>query len=160
MVDLIVVTNGHLQSGQDQGTTTAGALVEVAYPFTPPARDDVIKARILAVLATDQPYPYGWGPARWTWNALRRRIGGRVRSGHFRRLVDDLMREGQVLEVYEAARGWGWRQHRHLLIRVDRIDGVQWGRMVRVRGRQDVVRRLASRTATLVQVGNDLDGDE
>ena len=124
--------------GRTDGVPTPTPAVRVlTAPCAPVPRDEALKARLLAALARDQGWPR-WGPARWSYGNLRRELGGRVVSAHFRRLVDGLIAEGLVVEIREPARNGGWRQHRHVVVRVHQGRESRWGVLVGVRGRGDV----------------------
>ncbi len=71
-------------------------------------------------------------------------IGGRVRTVQFRRLVDDLIVEGQVAEVWAALVDPGPRQHRHLLGWTEPFDRIASHRLVEVHGQEDVLERLGT----------------
>ncbi len=77
---------------------------------------------------------------RWHWGELRQAIGGRVTSEDFRRSVDELLADGLIVEVYEAT--GDWRDHRHLLALPERWAEYQWGDLVEVRVREDILGRL------------------
>ena len=110
-----------------------------------PSRDEATKARILFHLGERPRGACSFLHAdRWSWGALRRVIGGRVRSAEFRRLVDELIAEGKVVEVREArVDGWRWR-HQHVLVLAERFDRVAWHRLVEVVGREDALARLGT----------------
>ena len=65
-----------------------------------------------------------------------------MRAAHLRRLVDELIAEGRVVEVWEAKPdGWGWRRQ-HVLVLAERFDAVAWHRLVEVIGRADVLKSV------------------
>ncbi len=68
-------------------------------------------------------------------------VGGSVTTASFREVVDDLLRAGEVVEVREVA--GGRLEPRHLLVLTSRWDDYAWGDLLDVRGRDDVVARLA-----------------
>ncbi len=125
--------------------TPSPAVVRVVTPLpAEPSRDEVLKERMLYHLA-DTPRLgrcYFLSADRWSWAALRQIIGGRVRAAHFRRLVDELIAEGKVVEVWEAkVDGWSWR-HQHVLVLAERFHTIAWYRLVEVVGREDVLAQL------------------
>ena len=130
-----------------QGTGTsppAPAVLRVVAPLPDdPSRDGATKARILFHLGEPPRGASSFLSAdRWSWGALRWVIGGRGRSAEFRRLVDELIAEGKVVEVREArVDGWRWR-HQHVLVLAERFDRVAWHRLVEVVGREDVLMGL------------------
>ena len=128
--------------GRDEVVLRSGATVRVVEtPYAPPPRDEILKERLLAALGRDQRWP-DWGPARWSYANLRRELGGRIVSTHFRRLIDELIAEGLVVEVREPAKNRGFREHRHVVVRVDRWYEARWGLLVEVTARQDVLAAL------------------
>jgi hypothetical protein len=114
-------------------------LIETGY--SPPPRDEVLKNRLVSALRRDQSWPR-WGPGKWAFGRLRRLLGGRVVSSHFRRLIDDLIAAGMIVEIWETANGGGRRQHRHVIILTDRWHEARFRRIVRIKARDDVLRRL------------------
>ncbi len=121
------------------------AVVRIVTPLpAEPSRDEVLKARMLYHLAdTPRLGRYSFlSSDRWSWAALHQIIGGRVRAAHFRRLIDELIAEGKVVEVWEAkVDGWSWR-HQHVLVLAERFHHIAWYRLVQVVGREDVLERL------------------
>lgn len=74
-----------------------GAVVMVGELPAPPDREARTKERILSLVSRG-----GWrgrpGGAPWWW--VRQEVGGRVDSAAFRALVDELLSEGRLLEVW------------------------------------------------------------
>ena len=82
---------------------TVGELPKLA------SRDDNIKHRITTLLQNlsedwrerNRYVRTGRRTYRWHWWMLRGRIGGRVDAETFRRLIDELEAQGEVIEVWE-----------------------------------------------------------
>lgn len=110
----------------------------LTFPYTPPTRDQVLRDRVLDLLAGNQRWPR-WGPAKWSWGNVRKHLGGRVKSAQFRGLIDDLLADGLIVEVREAAANGDWREPRHVLIRADRWHEARWNRVSSVTAREDVL---------------------
>ena len=128
--------------GRDVAVPTSSPPIRVlATPYAPAPRDETLKQRLLAALGREHRWS-DWGPAKWSYADLRRELGDRVVSSHFRRLMDDLIAEGLVVEVREPAKNRGFRQHRHVVVQADRWREARWGLLVEVRGREDVLAAL------------------
>ena len=61
-------------------------------------------------------------------------------AARFRRLIDDLERDGLILEVVEAS--VGRREPRHSVVGVQHWGMEEWDTVLKVRGREDVLDRL------------------
>ena len=102
----------------------------------PPSDDDAVQDRILTLL---RRHPR-WGGERWAWWRLRQTVGGSVPAERFRMVVDALLDEGVVVEAYEAV---GGRQTpRHLVVLASRWHDYEWGDLIEVHGREDVLQDL------------------
>ena len=123
------VSRGH----QDAAPQTVRRVLRTREPLSD---DQVLRERILTLLRRSP----GWGDERWSWWRLRQAVGGAVSSDRFRMIVDDLIEEGLVVEAYEDA---GRRQTpRHLVVLASRWHDHDWGGLIEVHGREDVLEHL------------------
>ena len=118
-------------------------VVRLVRPWTPPTADEKTRTRILTSLAGGSPR-WGGSRGRWSWGKLRQSVGGAVGAEQFRRLVDTLLEDGLVLEIYEAAgdRRTDRRTPKHLLVVPEKWQDHEWGDLIEVRGQEDVLERL------------------
>ncbi len=120
---------------------TVGELPKLA------SRDDNIKHRITTLLKNlsedwrERKRDWRTGKVistyRWHWWVLRGRIGGRVDAKTFRRLIDELEAEGEVIEIFEQRHPR--RQAAHWVLCPMHFDKHQWTDIVKVVGREDII---------------------
>ena len=124
---------------------TVGELPKLA------SRDDNIKHRITTLLKNlsedwrERKRDWRTGKVisstyRWHWWILRGRIGGRVCAETFRRLIDELEAEGEVIEVWEQRHPR--RQAAHWVLCPKHFDKHQWTHIVKAIGRKDIISGL------------------
>ena len=102
-----------------------------------PAKESWAKQRILDVVARGEPPRYPPGAQRY--QQTRRGVGGGwVPSRLFRRLVDELVEEGRLLECWLDPGLYDERYAPHVLIRPDMTPGPLQTRVVRARGRESI----------------------
>ena len=121
----------------------------------PISRDENIRRRILTLLQrrsedwTVRKWVYDANTGkerrmnnsyRWHWCRLRERIGGRVDAKMFRRLIDELEAEGEVVEVWEQTHPR--RQAAHWVVSPKHFHKHDWEKVVKAKGHHSVLRRL------------------
>ena len=99
--------------------------------------DDVLGQRVLTILGRDPGTIWSSQSRPWSWWEVRQTVGGRCSSEHFRRIVDELLSDGMILEVWEAMPDR--RQPRHRLVLADRWHEYFWERLIKVRGRAELI---------------------
>ena len=133
----------------------AESVITVGELPQPVSRDENIRTRIMTLLRRrtedrwEKKHVYNHSTGkyrridksyRWHWCALRERIGGRVDAIMFRRLIDELEAEGEVIEVWEQRHPR--RQAAHWVLCPKHFDKHDWIAIVKVIGREDIITRL------------------
>jgi hypothetical protein len=74
-----------------------------------------------------------------------------VDAARFRKVVDELIADGTVVEIEEEA--LGSRRPRHFLVRADQVEAFEWSRLVRVDAREDLRTRIETSLGKQLSAG-------
>jgi hypothetical protein len=104
--------------------------------------DAALRTRILSLLSQPPSRPAGSfpGAARWSWTRLRQAVGGSVSASRFRRVIDELIEDSELIELHELT--GNYRRARHVLVLPEQWGTFVWGDLLQVSAHPNLSSRL------------------